>query len=146
MLSQRKSIFALTRMMIAETMQKKENNMHLPPARILNKVAKDQLLKTRAGTLIFLMNQQQDEFLKEQDSKLEAAGVDGLVAEAYMALAPLYAEKEAIGRFLQKEANYSLAGILPELTTPEEVVRVAAMDLRLQAMQQHQLLAMIKRM
>lgn len=121
--------------------------MHLPPARILNKVAKDQLLKTRAGTLIFLMNQeQQDEFLKDQDSKLEAAGVDGLVAEAYMALAPLYAEKEAIGRFLQKEANYSLAGILPELTTPEEVVRVAAMDLRMSAAQQTELLAMIKRM
>lgn len=104
--------------------------MYPPPAYLLNRVLKTTQLKTRAGMVLFAMDQDElDALLEDQAAKLKMAGHTPFVVSAYRALAPLLLEREAIGEFLSRPENSNLRGILPEVTEPAEAVELAAMEL-----------------
>lgn len=106
--------------------------MYLPPAEILNQVAKTVKLKHRAVRKLFEMTQPDlDKFLAEQAAVLEAAGHDPKVIVAYQTLDPLLAENEAISQYLEKTGDSTLRMALPELVSKEEAVAIADRELML---------------
>lgn len=106
--------------------------MYLPPAQILNELAKTVKLKHKAIETLFKMGQDElDQFLNEQAKALERAGHDPKVVIAYQALEPLLLENEAISQFVEKMGDSSLRMTLPEILSKNEAVEIADRELML---------------
>lgn len=121
--------------------------MRLPRANVLNKIAASTLLRTRAGTILFAMDQQQlGRALHDQASRLKAAGVDGQVIAAYQALGLILAERRAITTYLSRTENSAPDGDLREILSPAAAVAIAARDFGLGDQQQAQLRRMLEKL
>ena len=102
-------------------------------ATVWNQVAQ-QGLRTPWARRMFRMDQEAlTEAHEAQAEALEAQGVDPQVALAYLDVAPLVLEKEAISRL--REARPMLASTLPEANSADEAAALAIRDRALSGQQ-----------
>ena len=121
--------------------------MYQVPASVLNQILESQPLKTTWAETLFAMNQDElNEAMEEQTKALEASGVADPVALAYLKIAPVLAEQEAITAFIEQTGSMALRASLPDVTTPDEATMVMTEEHRLTPEQAEQLHDMLKRL
>jgi hypothetical protein len=109
-------------------------------AGILNRIADTTPLRHRWAQLLFLMTQEQLTKQREsQEKALAERGFSTPVILAYLSLAPLLAENEAISQYIEKTGNLDLRAALPEVTTENEAQILAIKEYGLNQSQQAQL-------
>ena len=81
--------------------------------------------------------------LESQEQTLAANGVPDSVITAYIRMAPLLAENEAISAYINATGNTSLRSALPEVLNAPEAVTIATQDQPLSESEQSKLLAML---
>jgi hypothetical protein len=104
---------------------------------IWNEIAATQTLKS--PLMKKWMALPQEELPPELDrvtKELESAGASPRATLAYLTVAPLLLENEAISRYLQSKDNESLRAGLPELTTVDEALSLATLEYNLTAKEQ----------
>lgn len=104
-------------------------------ARVWNQVAA-QGLATNLGKQLMTIKKDEDliEAVDSLRERLLAKGLSPEVVRAYLLVGPLYAERMAIGELLMKRPQ--LMGALPEITSPDEAVQIATMEMNLTSSQQ----------
>ena len=101
--------------------------MYQLPATIWNRIAEEQTLKTAWATRLFPLPQTElDAALEAETAKLQTAGTELSVISAFLTLAPLLWELEAVQAFAEDHPQYA-AG-LTEVQTVTEALAVAEMD------------------
>lgn len=104
--------------------------MHLPPAEILNKIARTTRMRHSAAIMLFMQDQQeQNRLIRNQSEKLEANGCDPLLITSYTTLAPMLAERDAITEFLSRPENSDWIGMIPNPCDPMEAALLARLEL-----------------
>jgi hypothetical protein len=110
-----------------------------------NKIAA-QGLRSPFGEQFFRLNQEElNQAHNREHKRLVSEGSDPAVASAYLELAPLIAEPEAIRSFAQ--TNRTIREALPEVTSTREAVRLAIYSDRLnptQATALHKMLEQLR--
>ena len=117
--------------------------MYQTPAPIWNEIAATQRLQTPRWAELFQATDLETA-LQPLESELEAAGADARVSRAYLLVAPLLQENEAISRWIERTGRTDLRSSLPEVTTPSEAVMLASEEFRLTPSQQQQLTRLLK--
>ncbi len=121
--------------------------MYQVPAAVWNKIAATQQM--RFPSMKMLMSMSEEEMLlalDEQGKALSQAGVSPTVANAYLTMAPLLAEHQAISAYINQTDNSDLRAALPEVLNAEEAVAIAQQDRSLSEKEQQQLLVMLQRL
>lgn len=116
------------------------------PATVWNRIAKTQRLRTEWAENLFRMSgQEMGETLDRMAGLLvKNKKGDDLVAAAYLKLAPLLVENEAISRFIEKTGSTDLRSALPDLTDVPETLDLAQQEYRLNPKQLAQLSELLK--
>ena len=95
-----------------------------------------------------LFSMSNDELNTAMDSQanllVEKSEVTPRVALAYLVVAPLMVENEAISRFVVDSDNSSLRAILPEVTDAEEALMLATREYQLTEQELKQLYRLLK--
>ena len=104
--------------------------MHQLPAKVWNRIAEEQGLRTEWAERMFSLDEAGlEEALERERERLEADKVPTPAISAFLETAPLLWERDAIQAFVRR--NPHLQESLPEIQTPAEAARVAAIDRRL---------------
>src|SRR5579872_3948563 len=109
--------------------------MYSVAAPIWNQVARTQALASPLGKALFPLDQPHltDE-LNRREAELAAQGIEPRVASAYLAVAPLLAENQALSRYVA--ANPQHLGTFPNVVNPSEAVALATQEYSLTPSQQ----------
>lgn len=116
--------------------------MHQVPQPIWNEIAKTQKISRPLWSRLFRAKDPQP-LLDDLEAKLEAAGCDARMIRAYLLVAPLLDESQAISRFLEKTGRTDLRNSMPELTSPNEAVMLASQEYRLTLSQTRKLRSLL---
>ena len=116
--------------------------MHQVAAQVWNEIAKTQDLVSDFGKETFhLPETELDSMLEQITAQLEAKGIPAPVRVAYLTVAPLLAEPEAIAAFVRENPQYLAA--LPNVEDVGEAVILAAKEYRLSEPQKKQLQSLL---
>lgn len=121
--------------------------MHQVAMRVWNEIAKTQQLRNPSFQQLMAMSQDEmTQVLESQAKALEAHDVPDGVISAYLQMAPLLAEHEAISRYIEQTGNFSLRTALPEVLSAAEATAIAGKDRRLSKSEAQQLQTMLMRL
>lgn len=114
--------------------------MYQVPTQTWNEIARSQRLRSQMGLDLFHLDQEQMlAAVAEREKLLERKGVDPKTTRAFVQVAPMLLENEAISRYVQAESLPSLRSCLPELTSINEAVDLATKEYRLNTLQMQRL-------
>lgn len=117
--------------------------MYQTTTAVWNKIAETQPLRTKFAKRLFHLNTDQMETaLAKEEDKLVAKGLEPATAAAYLVVAPLLWENEAIAAFVRE--NPGTMGALPNLVDVSEAVMVASADYPMTASQQEKLAELLR--
>lgn len=118
--------------------------MHQAAATYWNQIAEQNPLKTTWAQQMFPLPQESlDKALEQEEARLTQQEGDPIVAAAYLKVAPLLWEQEAISNFLLD--NPSLRSALPPQENVSEALVTASQDFRLTPFQLRKLKAMLEK-
>lgn len=113
-------------------------------ARIWNGVAKEQPLQTPMARALFPLDQAAlNEALEAREMALKNQGIEEKVATAYLSVAPLLWEREALASY--SRTHPGLQDSLPNLVSPAEATSLATQEYSLTASQQQTLTGLLTR-
>lgn len=111
-------------------------------APIWNKVATEQPLQTPMARALFPLDQPAlNEALEARELALQKQGLEPKVATAYLSVAPLLWEKDALAAF--SRTHPGLSDALPNLVSPAEAADLATREYSLTASQQRTLTGLL---
>jgi hypothetical protein len=106
--------------------------MHQTPTPIWNEIAATQKLLHQPWKRLFgLTHEALGQALTQIASDLEAKGCDSRTIRAYLLVAPLLAENEAISSYVEATERPDLRSSMPELVSLKEALTLAVQEYRL---------------
>jgi hypothetical protein len=111
---------------------------------VWNQIAANTKLKSHWAKKVFPLNvEEQATYLDKQREALTAA-YGGTIAIAYLTMAPLLMEREAITDFITQTGQLELRGALPEVSTAEEAALLAVLDRPFSEQEAEKLIELLK--
>ena len=118
--------------------------MHQAAAEYWNQIAETQTLATPWAKQMFPLPQDQmDQALTQEETRLTKETGDGIVAAAYLKLMPLLWERTAISNYLLE--NPELRAAMPPLESLSEALRVASLDFQMTGSRLKKLQALLQK-
>lgn len=120
--------------------------MYQAATAIWNEIAASQPLSPPWASLFRLNQSELTSALEKMELELESQGADARTTRAYLTVAPLLGENEAISSFLEETHRLDLRAALPEVVSVNEAVLLASREFPLNPSQQEQLTQLLQAM